>query len=151
MKLSGVNDWLSLSANIGVLAGIFILVLEINQNTSIQRVSAAQQVLGISATTNNSLYVASLAAEQNGNSAFDPSSPDYPLLALSVFANHWQVYYQYQEGFLDREIFEAYERRTEALLASTGILEWWQESKFRFSDSYVDYVDGLIEKNRLRD
>ena len=33
MELSKLNGWLSLIANLGVLVGIFVLVIEINQNT----------------------------------------------------------------------------------------------------------------------
>jgi hypothetical protein len=34
MKLSAINDWLTLAANIGVLAGIIFLAMEIQQNTT---------------------------------------------------------------------------------------------------------------------
>ncbi len=33
MTLGTVNRWITLAANIGVLAGIVVLVIEINQNT----------------------------------------------------------------------------------------------------------------------
>ena len=54
MKKSELNEWLSLLANIGVLFGIFILVMEVNQNTraidnesSWARVSTANDVLAM--------------------------------------------------------------------------------------------------------
>lgn len=33
MKLSEMNEWLSLIANLGVLIGLFVLIVEISQNT----------------------------------------------------------------------------------------------------------------------
>lgn len=40
MKLSELNEWLTLVANIGVLAGIVFLAFEIQQNTNVIRASA---------------------------------------------------------------------------------------------------------------
>ena len=44
MKLDKFNQWLILISNIGVLAGIIILIVEINQNTIVARSSARQAI-----------------------------------------------------------------------------------------------------------
>jgi len=44
MKISDYNDGLSLLANIGVIAGIFFLAFELQQNTNIARANAYQQL-----------------------------------------------------------------------------------------------------------
>ena len=45
MKLSNVNEWLTLTANIGVLAGIIFLAVEIQQNTALSRASAYRDTI----------------------------------------------------------------------------------------------------------
>ncbi len=38
MNTDRVNDWLSLLTNVGVLIGIVLLIIELNQNTELARV-----------------------------------------------------------------------------------------------------------------
>lgn len=40
MKPESINHWVTLVANIGVIAGIVFLVLEIQQNTAVTRSAA---------------------------------------------------------------------------------------------------------------
>ena len=44
MNLDNLNKWLTLIANIGVMAGIIFLAVELNQNAVGQRVSAKQEM-----------------------------------------------------------------------------------------------------------
>ena len=34
------------------------------------------------------------------------------LVLQAIVTAHWQVYYQYENGFLDKEVFDAFERRS---------------------------------------
>ena len=45
MKVSELNDWLTLAANLGVLAGLFILIFELNQNTQVSKATAYQDLI----------------------------------------------------------------------------------------------------------
>ncbi len=44
MKMPVLNLWLSLTANLGVIAGIVFLGVEIQQNTAVTRSVAAQEI-----------------------------------------------------------------------------------------------------------
>ncbi len=156
MNIDSINRWLTLAANLGVIAGIVFLGIELNQNTATQRVSAAQQVLDISASINLDIFTAGIDSEYDRPSFFERNPNDlseeelgqFRLLASAVFANHWQVYYQYRAGVMDEEIFEAYERRTENLISIPLYLLWWEESKFMYSDSFQAWVDNLIDRKK---
>lgn len=45
MNMDSVNKWLMLAANLGVIAGIIFLAIEVNQNTQVAQSSARQEVL----------------------------------------------------------------------------------------------------------
>ncbi len=48
MKLDKLNGWLMLAANLGVLAGIIFLSMEIRQNTLAMRATAIQTAAALS-------------------------------------------------------------------------------------------------------
>ena len=43
MKLIKINHWLTLAANLGVIAGLVFLAIEIRQNTNIAKAEAYRQ------------------------------------------------------------------------------------------------------------
>ena len=47
MKLNPLNTWLTLAANLGVIAGIIFLALEIQQNTRTMQAAAIQDSTNI--------------------------------------------------------------------------------------------------------
>ena len=44
MKAKRINDWLTLGANIGVLIGIILLLVELNQNSTMMRAQTRFEV-----------------------------------------------------------------------------------------------------------
>jgi hypothetical protein len=134
---------------LGVISTLIYLAVQIKTNTYTLRLTAAQQVLGLSAS--NATLLAT-DAEMNELSvtllSTDELTPQqqakFDALLHSVFAAHWQVHYQFTLGFLDRGIFDAYERRTVYIMSATRSKLWWQNYRFRFSESYQEYIDGLV-------
>ena len=149
MKLSEWAHAAEIASGLVVVVSVIVLIVEVRENTATRRLAAAQQVLGLS-YSNNTL----VAVDEGANELFSTISADgdlsqdqkskYHFLLLSFFASHWQVYYQYQSGFLDRGIFDDYKRRTRSLLANRHAREWWMSDKFRFSEGYQDYVDSVL-------
>ena len=150
MKLSDWAHVAEILSGIVVVVSLVILILEVRENTETQRLAAAQQVLGLSATNNTLLAMdASLgeltAIAWSGEQELSPAQEArISSLLLSIFAAHWQVHYQYEKGFLDQEIFEAYDRRNRQAISSPRARAWWQRNKFRFSESYQEYVESLV-------
>lgn len=150
MKLS---EWAHISeilSGIVVVASLVVLILEVRENTEAQKLAAAHQVLGLSATSNSLLAVDEslgdlMSIAWSGEQELTPSQETrFSSLLLSIFAAHWQVHYQFEKGFLDQEIFDAYDRRNRQTMLSPRARAWWQRNKFRFSQSYQDYVEKLI-------
>ncbi|NKC00278.1 MAG: hypothetical protein GKR90_17580 [Pseudomonadales bacterium] len=150
MKLSEGAHVAEILSGIAVVVSLVILILEVQENTETQKLAAAQQVLGLSAT-NNTILTADeslsdlMSIAWSGEKELSPSQDArFNSLLLSIFAAHWQVHYQYEKGFLDRDIFDAYDRRNRQIVSSPRVQEWWRSNKFRFSESYQDYVNRLL-------
>ncbi len=149
MKKIDLRQTVAILANVGVIAGIVFLAIEIRQNTDSQRMLAAQQVFG---TSNATIHAQALDEKANklfvalrsGDDLSEIQQVKYRGLLFAWMMNHWQVYHQSQVGFIDQEISEAYERRTVAILGNRYARQWWNQNKFRFAESYQDFVDGLL-------
>jgi hypothetical protein len=149
MKKIDLGQTLQIVANVGVIAGIVFLAVELQQNTDSQRMMAAQQVFGVS---NASIHAGALDEDMNklmvalraDDDLTEIQQAKYRSLLFAWTINHWQVYYQSQNGFIDQEISEAYERRTVDMLSNRYARQWWTESKWRFAESYQEFVDGLL-------
>ena len=133
---------------IAVVISVIFLTIEVRSNTEAQKLVAAQQVLGLSSVINSDIAI-------NGNDLTDLmfrigsgeiESKDrarFTFYQSSVFAAFWQVHYQYTNGFLEEEIFRAYERRIIDQFQQPSVQDYWDRNKFRFSDSFQSYVDSI--------
>ncbi|MEP4148258.1 MAG: hypothetical protein ABJL54_13650 [Halioglobus sp.] len=110
MDSGKLNDWLSLGANIGVVIGLFLLIAELNHSSQLAEVEAYQtrikdiQELNLQLALSASLAGILVKAEAEGANAL---SPDEFRRAQSWYASIMRgmqgQYYQYQQGFLERE------------------------------------------------
>lgn len=149
-KLDDINRWLTLCANLGVIAGIVFLALELRQN---QRMVMAQ--------TRNEIARASIEMQQfnqepsqrrailrvaNGESLSDEDIYQFRRWA-SVWLEHWEnVDYQYRQGLFAEEEYQAHLNKVRAILpgANGGIGEYFCERRARFTPDFVSTMDKLL-------
>ena len=116
MKLSDLNEWLTLAANLGVLAGIVFLALEIQQNTDAVRSSTIQGITNVSMDVLRAYAADHDLAELRLKGEADPSSLS-EVEAFQYFSHnrqywlHFQnVYLQHQLGVLGDDLWRTYHR-----------------------------------------
>jgi hypothetical protein len=150
MKKIDLGQTLTILANIGVIAGIVLLAVELRQNDETQRLLAVQQVLGLAFTngivvsTDEGLSEALVTANAGGQlSAVQRNQIDTFIRA--VMNGMWQVYFQYEHGFLEPDFWEAFVRRTRESMAIPLFREWWQRNKRAFSVDFQNYVDDQMQ------
>ncbi len=147
MELGALGEFFGAIAVVVTLA---YLAIQIRQNTVVQKLGAAQQILGNSVTINTLMALDEpmnelIVALSDGRDLTPTQLAKFNSLSLAVAANHWQVHLQYSSGFLDREIFDAYERRTVRLMKSKYFRDWWTNDRDRFSTGFQKYIEGLIQ------
>jgi hypothetical protein len=64
----------------------------------------------------------------------------------ALFELNELVFVQYQKRKLDPEYFEAWERRTGAAMSVPRIQQFWAKTRNGYRSSFVQYIDGLLEK-----
>ena len=129
MDLDKTNRWLTLIANLGVVFGLFALIVEIRHSSQVAEVSAYQtrisEIQGMSLELALSSDI-SFILEKYQTKGVDSLSPQEYLRVnawYQVILRQMQgQYYQYQNGFLERAVVD----RT-LLDISNGIYQSWEE------------------------
>lgn len=151
-RLKRLNTWLTLAANVGVLAGIVFLALEIGQNTAATHSATVQSV-----TDNSTAGLREYAA--NSDLSRIRLKGDFEHAALSelekfqYFAHnrgywlHFQnVYFQIGLGALEPRVWATYERIICVDLASRpGLLIDWEQHSAVLDPTFVAVVEKCIE------
>ena len=147
MKLSELNDWLSLAANIGVVGGIIFLAIEINQNNALLRSETRQSLVGndvVSLTMNieNADVFAklvtseSLSAEEQLRLSF--------MYSIDIRNREFE-YFQYINGLLDEESWRSYQQVILFNHSTPRGRKWWDEvGRTIVYPEFAAIVDGLL-------
>jgi len=97
MNADSINRWLTLSANIGVLIGIILLIVELDQNSALVRAQIHQ--------SRSDAHVG-----HSDTSSVDVLTPiELHRYTAYIAARHTDLdnlFYQYQQGFLDEEYYQ---------------------------------------------
>lgn len=134
---------------IAVVASLLYLAAQIRQGSKIARASTTQALLGHSVQLNSAAAgdVAPLMVKVLSGQELTPEEEyRYFSAMLAAFAQSWQAHHQHMNKMLEPEVFEAYERRTLSYLAIPKGRAFWRAHRFRFSESFCDYVDALARR-----
>lgn len=147
MKNSRINDWLTLVANLAVVAGIVFVAVEVRQNNELLRSESRQALV-----TND---IASLAANFQNADVFaklvaaERMSAEDQLRLSFMFAldlrNREFEYFQYVNGILDEQTWLAY-RHVILINHSAGLgRNWWDAVGRSLVDpDFANLVDELL-------
>lgn len=134
---------------IAVVASLLYLATQIRQSSRIAKASTAQALLGYSVQLNTAAAgdVAPVMVKVLSGEELTPEEEyRYFSAMLAAFAQSWQAHHQHVNQMLEPEVFKAYERRTLSYLAHPKAREFWRSHRFRFSETFGNYVDALAER-----
>jgi hypothetical protein len=150
MNSDRINSWMRLGANLGVLAGIIVLAVELQQNTvatELEAVSNFQNTFSeIELFVAGNPEFAELLVK--GRESEELTATDR--LRLSIFYGNilfsWQyTHFQYQAGALDEDIWQGTRVKwTRIISADDGLLNHWQRNKREFSPAFKAMVESMI-------
>ena len=146
--LDKLNQWLALVANIGVLVGIFFLVVEINQNTAAIRISTSQAMASEQAEFNRGFMDPDIArilvkVQESGY----PSLTPVEKLQLNGFDNTWLFvqqnnYYQFRAGALAPGDWAGrHWGIVDVFQTSENMRIHWQNRGQAFGDEFRAYIE----------
>jgi len=150
MKSDDLNRWLSLGANIGVLIGIFLLVIELGQNREMMRAQIrnemAQGLAWIATQDVNDADYADLRRRgDNGEELSETERYQYRQYVFTFFRFWENMHYQYRIGLYDEvEFMRQREAWRGALTERPGFVIFWCSHKMTFSLEFGAEIDELL-------
>ena len=154
MDSDRLNRWMTLGANIGVLAGIIFLAFELQQNTVATQLEAASNFQD--SFSEIELFIAGSPefAELLRKGREGEEIPVADRLRMWVFYGNilrqWQfTHYMYLSGALSKGIWEGNQvRLTQIITEDRGLFDHWQENKLQFSPAFNELVDSMTGELR---
>jgi hypothetical protein len=151
MDSDRLNRWVTLAANLGVLAGIFLLIIELQQNSESRELEAAQSYLALS-------------HELDFRIVDDPSlialflTPTDERTAEEVFRlDRWHFgllrtwengFFLHVRGVLGDDLWPGQEAfMVDLLNTSNDLRSYYQTNREYFSKGFVTYLDELLAEN----
>ena len=153
MNSDRLNRWLTLGANVGVLVGIILLLVELDQNRDMMRAQTRHDMaMGIvdllmipasNAQLTDVMFRAQTGAELSPKELFQ-----FQMRTNALFRYWEDVHYQYRVGLYDAvEFSKQKEAWKAALQRSKGMRVFWCDVRTLYSPEYMAEMDALLQEN----
>ncbi len=152
MKNENLHRWLTLAANLGVLAGIVLVTLELRQNLTAVQAQTRHEVsagfVDFMRSISENPELASI--RRRGDLGEDLSVEEryrYEAFTRGLFRYWENVHYQFRTDLYDpTEFVRQREAWRSHAAVSPGAVQWWCAHQSEFSDEFaVDYSRLLPE------
>jgi len=150
MNAEKVNRWLTLGANIGVVIGLLLLIVEIGQNTEMMRAQINQSrtdtALSAQQAAYNSDYIPTLVAKHDSGEPFsDEEMVRYSSYFRAGNRNQDNNLWQYNQGFLGENIPRSIRGFARGFIGGSEIgITTWDRTKYSYTDEYIAFVEEAI-------
>ena len=147
MKLDQLNAWLALAANVGVIAGIVFLGLEIRQNTRTMQAAAIQDSTGIAreqilmfATDAETNRIAMVGSEDPSNLNKEEQKRFF-WINRSFWLGMQGLYRQWEMGVLPNLEWDVWTKIICENYSSRGGQVHWPGNKQKLIPAFIDWVE----------
>ena len=144
-----LNQWLTLIANLGVIAGLIFLIFEVDQTNNMMR---AQTRSGISDAIIENITlgieprILSAYLKQESGEALSREEAHLLDQLTNATLGLWEnTHYQYRNGLFDTDEFEADLEVWREEMQSPEFKRHWQARSATYSRSFRAEIDKLIE------
>jgi hypothetical protein len=151
MKKIDLGQTIAILANLGVIASLIFVGVQVQQGATATRSATVLQIkdawvqLNLAAATSVELADATQAiAEQGWNDATNRDRTLVTAFYRTLFHNWSNAYYQYQNDTLDENQWGAFVREARVSLENPNIRRVWADWNHIYDDSYRELMDGLI-------
>jgi len=153
MNSDRLARWLTLIANIGVLIGIILLIVELDQNRDMMRSQTRNDISrGIAdflLVGGSDTQVASLRRRAEAGEKLTPDEDIQYYLMLAANLRIWEnIHYQYRHGTFDDSEFDG-ERATWRIIINGNkyFPTAWCRTRTYYSTEFSTEIDQLLENN----
>ena len=151
MKKTDVGQSLTLLANVGVLAGLLLLVYELNQSREITKAQLrsdyADQLIGQLEVIYANPELAELMFDAGCETTFLCESVEqfrFDLYWDGRFRSWESLHYQYRNGLYDDAEFQATTVGWRRLLTIPRVADHWEGEQESYSPEFVELMKSLL-------
>ena len=143
-----VARWLSLAANLGALAGLLLIAVQLRQNRDLTRAQVRHDLaMGIVDLLNVPAADSQLASVLRRGALGEPLTPDEEFqfeLRSNALLRYWEdVHYQYRQGLYDEVEYAAQKEAWSRTMArSVGLAVYWCAVRDLYSPRFRAELDG---------
>jgi len=152
----GFGYWLSIFANLAVVAGIVFLGIEIHQNTSMieaqMNQSRTDAAMSQQQGTYNSEFMPSILVKlENGEELTAEEMRRYESYFRSFNRNMDNQLWQYRRGFLGTNIPRSVRDAVQQVIGGNqASLDLWDRQKASYTDEYAAFVEEALAEIRAQ-
>ena len=150
MESDQLNKWLTFGANLGVLIGIILLIVELGQNREMMRAQTRSDIAAVTIghydtiATNHDLADI-MRRSRIGEDLDDTEATRYLFVSLATIRNFENLHYQYRLGLLDEEEFVGELQGFSGLVkGSVGLRQIWCQFRTVTSQDFRSEVDSVL-------
>ena len=150
MNTERLNTWLSFAASVGMIVGLIVLAVELNQNSDLMRIQISQSRADAAMASNeytfNSDYIPQILLKVYANEELSAEEKlRYHSWFRAMNRNQDNVLQQYNAGMLSSNSPDSVRGFAEEIVASARYArEAWEDQKGSYSDEYIALVEEVI-------
>ena len=145
-----LHRWLTLGANLAVLLGIVLLIVELDQNREQMRAQTRHElsmgIVDLLQTPAENEQLADVLIRALAGESLSPAELFQFELRTNALFRYWEnVHYQYREGLYDEVEFERQRNAWAASMKNAKITrDYWCRVRSRYSPQYAAEMDALL-------
>jgi len=148
MKKLDFGQTIAVIANIGVIAGIAFLALELRQNSqqlatqSYQSWVAVNAQINIASSTGETAGIIA-AGNRDSTNLTEETFTTHALIQLSLFQMAQAAHYLHRQGALDSALYEAEMNRVAGFLSYPGVRQWWDAGgRSAVTPEFAEFIES---------
>ena len=153
MEANKVNRWLTLGANFGVLIGIILLIVELDQNREMIRAQSrsdiSRHISDHLSLIGSDIQLASLMRRAEAGEELSDDEETQQFYLFVANKRMWEnIHYQYRLGLFEEKEFEA-ERAAWRFLINKDktFAKNWCLTRRNYSPEFVVELEGLLNED----
>ena len=151
MDSTKLNSWLTLGANIGVILGLLLLVVEIRQNTAASRAQTAQAIIDssrnflVGIAMDEDFARIRAAGGQDASSLSDSDAYRFGAYSRGNWLYFQNVWIQWTLGVVDDRIWWTMREIICEIQSNPGNLQEWEKHRGVLDPEFVGIVDSCTD------
>jgi hypothetical protein len=152
MESDKVNRWLTLGANVGVLVGIILLVVELEQNREMiqmqTRNDISQQLVNRLLTVGSNAQLASVKRRAEAGEDLNADEEQQYFLYFTATMRDWEnIHYQYRHGMFDEREFAAEKSAWHMVMNNNRkyYSRFWCQTGRNYSPEFVVEIGSVFD------